>query len=181
MAFGFGRKNKNKDDRYADAEDAALGLNDGGISGDADAAQLGLPPDPSDTVYDRALHGPLDESEVEGRDGYVDLGALLVTRGTEILGIISERDYARKVVLKGKFSRDVPVSEIMTSRVLYVGPSQTTDECMALMIDKRVRHLPVVENECLVGFISVGDVVKAVIDEKQLLITELENYITGRR
>jgi len=110
-----------------------------------------------------------------------DLGALLVTRGTEILGIISERDYARKVVLKGKFSRDVPVSEIMTSRVLYVGPSQTTDECMALMIDKRVRHLPVVENECLVGFISVGDVVKSVIDEKQLLITELENYITGRR
>ena len=110
-----------------------------------------------------------------------DLGALLVTRGTEILGIISERDYARKVVLKGKFSRDVPVSEIMTSRVLYVGPSQTTDECMALMIDKRVRHLPVVENECLVGFITVGDVVKAVIDEKQLLITELENYITGRR
>lgn len=110
-----------------------------------------------------------------------DIGALLVTRGTEILGVISERDYARKVVLKGKFSRDVPVSEIMTTRVLYIGPSQNMDDCMALMIDKRVRHLPVVENDNLVGFISIGDVVKAVIDEKQLLIDELENYIIGRR
>lgn len=110
-----------------------------------------------------------------------DIGALLVTRGTDILGVISERDYARKVVLKGKFSRDVPVSEIMTTRVLYIGPSQNMDDCMALMIDKRVRHLPVVENDNLVGFISIGDVVKAVIDEKQLLIDELENYIIGRR
>jgi CBS domain-containing protein len=110
-----------------------------------------------------------------------EVGALLVIDQGHIYGILSERDYARKVILKGKFSKDVPVREIMTDRVLYVRPSQTVEECMALMIDKRVRHLPVIEDGKIVGLISIGDVVKGLITEKELLIEELENYIIGRR
>jgi CBS domain-containing protein len=110
-----------------------------------------------------------------------EVGALLVIDQGHIYGILSERDYARKVILKGKFSKDVPVREIMTDRILYVRPSQTVEECMALMIDKRVRHLPVIEDGRIVGLISIGDVVKGLITEKELLIEELENYIIGRR
>ncbi len=110
-----------------------------------------------------------------------EVGALLVLDQGHIHGILTERDYARKIVLKGKFSKDVPVRDIMTDRVLYVRPSQTVEECMALMIDKRVRHLPVIEGGKIVGLISIGDVVKEVISEKEHLIVELENYITGRR
>ncbi len=106
-------------------------------------------------------------------------GALLVLKDDEVVGIMTERDYARKVALLGKFSKDTLVQEIMSSIIFYVDPSFSTEECMALMIDKRVRHLPVMENEKLVGIISIGDVVKAVIDEKEFLISQLEHYIKG--
>jgi len=96
------------------------------------------------------------------------------------VGIFSERDYARKVILKGKSSKDTPVQEIMSSHVLYVRPEQTIEDCMALMTDKRVRHLPVLEQGKIAGVISIGDVVKALIAEQQFIIEQLQNYITGR-
>jgi len=105
------------------------------------------------------------------------IGAVVVTRDGRVVGILSERDYARQVVLKGKTSRETPVHEIMTSRVVYVRLQHSIEDCMALMTDKRVRHLPVIEEEKLVGIISIGDVVKAVISEKQFIIEQLENYI----
>ncbi len=109
-----------------------------------------------------------------------NVGALLVVEGERLVGILSERDYARKVILKGKSSREIPVREIMSANVLYVRPQQTVEECMALMTDKRVRHLPVLDEERLVGVISIGDVVKAIIDEQEFMIEQLQNYITGR-
>jgi CBS domain-containing protein len=108
-----------------------------------------------------------------------DIGAVLVVSGEELVGVLSERDYARQVVLKGKASRDTPVREIMTSRVIYIRPEQTLEDCMALMTDKHVRHLPVVVGGRIEGLLSIGDVVKAVISEKQFLIQQLENYITS--
>jgi CBS domain-containing protein len=109
------------------------------------------------------------------------VGALLVLEGGKLAGIISERDYARKVVLKGKSSLETPVREIMTEKVFFVRPEQTIEECMALMTEKHIRHLPVLVGEAVVGVISIGDLVKAVIDEKDFLIKQLENYITGSR
>jgi len=109
-----------------------------------------------------------------------DVGAVLVLDSAQrVVGVLSERDYARQVILKGKTSKETPVSEIMTSRVVYVRPEQTVDDCMALMTDKHVRHLPVVQEGRLLGLLSIGDVVKAVISEKQFLIQQLENYITS--
>jgi CBS domain-containing protein len=108
-----------------------------------------------------------------------DIGALLVYKEKKVAGIISERDYARKVVLKGKSAENTQVSEIMTSEVLCTSPSNSIEECMAVMTDKKVRHLPVVEDEKIVGLISIGDVVNAIISEKQFVITQLENYIKG--
>src|SRR5574342_1019414 len=110
-----------------------------------------------------------------------DVGALLVLEGSRLVGIISERDYARKVVLKGKSSLDTPVREIMTGRVMCVRPDQTVEECMAMVTEKRIRHLPVVVDDEVVGVVSIGDLVKASIDEKDFLIKQLENYITGSR
>ena len=110
-----------------------------------------------------------------------DVGALLVLDGASIVGIISERDYARKVALEGKSSKECLVSEIMSSNVIYVEVDSTTDQCMALMINKKVRHLPVYDKGKLVGVISIGDVVNAVIDEKEFEIDQLVRYITGSR
>ena len=105
------------------------------------------------------------------------IGAILVIEKGEIVGIMSERDYARKVVLEGKSSKDSKVSDIMSNKVIYVGTDTMVEECMALMIEKRIRHLPVLENNELMGIISIGDVVKAVIDEKEFVISQLVHYI----
>jgi CBS domain-containing protein len=109
-----------------------------------------------------------------------NIGALIVLEGKEVVGIVSERDYARKVILKDKSSKETPVKEIMTSRVRYVTPDKSAEDCLALMNENRIRHLPVYENEELIGVVSIGDVVKAVIEEKEITIENLENYITGR-
>lgn len=108
-----------------------------------------------------------------------DIGALLVIDDGKIVGIISERDYARKIAILGKTSKDEPVREIMSESVIYVEENQSVEECMVLMINKRVRHLPVLTNGELIGLISIGDVVKGVIDEKEFTIDQLVNYIKG--
>jgi CBS domain-containing protein len=110
-----------------------------------------------------------------------NVGALLVLEGGEIVGIVSERDYARKVILKNKASKHIPVREIMSSQVVCVGPEQKVDACMALMTEKHIRHLAVMENRNLIGVISIGDVVKAIIDQQQFTIEQLEHYISGGR
>ncbi len=108
-----------------------------------------------------------------------NIGAVLVVdRSSRPVGIFSERDYARKVVLKGKHSQDTPVGDAMTEGVLTVSPSRAIDECMQLMIEKRVRHLPVVQEETVVGMISIGDVLKAALSDRESLIEQLEEYIT---
>jgi CBS domain-containing protein len=108
-----------------------------------------------------------------------NIGAVLVLDGAKLAGIFSERDYARKIILHGKASKDTPVKDIMTSKVVTVRPDQTIETCMALMTDKHFRHLPVVEGDQVVGVISIGDVVKAVIAEQEFRIEQLESYITG--
>jgi CBS domain-containing protein len=108
-----------------------------------------------------------------------NIGALLVLEADRPVGIFSERDYARQVILKGKASKDTPVREVMTSRVVFVRLEQNIEECMALMTDKRFRHLPVLEEGQLAGLLSIGDVVKAVISEKDFLIEQLANYISS--
>jgi CBS domain-containing protein len=110
-----------------------------------------------------------------------EVGALLVLDGESLVGIISERDYARKVALEGKSSKECLVSDIMSSNVIYVEVDTTTDECMALMINKKVRHLPVYDTGKLAGVISIGDVVNAIIDEKEFEIDQLVRYITDSR
>jgi len=108
-----------------------------------------------------------------------NIGALLVLDGGRPVGIFSERDYARQVILKGKTSKDTPVRDVMTSRVVFVRPEQSIEECMALMTDKRFRHLPVLEEGQLAGLLSIGDVVKALISERDFLIEQLANYISS--
>jgi CBS domain-containing protein len=109
-----------------------------------------------------------------------DIGALLVLDGEKLVGIFTERDYARKVILHGKSSKETLVREIMSDRVAYVTPATTLDECMALMTERRFRHLPVLsEADEVLGIISIGDLVKETISDQQMIISELERYITG--
>jgi len=108
-----------------------------------------------------------------------DIGAVLVCEGDQLLGILTERDYARKVALMGRASRDSPVRAIMTASIVVIPPNRTVEECMALMTERRCRHLPVVENGHVVGLISIGDLVKATIDEQEFTINQLKNYIAG--
>lgn len=107
------------------------------------------------------------------------VGALLVMENDKPIGIVTERDYARKVALEGRSSRDALVKDIMSTRVLCVNPQRTIQDCMALMTDKRARHLPVVDHKNVIGMISIGDLVKAVIAEQQFVIDQLHDYITG--
>ncbi|KAA1007256.1 CBS domain-containing protein [Paraburkholderia panacisoli] len=109
------------------------------------------------------------------------IGALVVTDGDSIAGIITERDYARKVVLMDRSSKATPVRDIMSKAVRFVRPDQTTEDCMALMTERRMRHLPVIENDRLVGMVSIGDLVKNIIAEQQFTIQQLEFYIHGER
>ena len=110
-----------------------------------------------------------------------NIGALLVMEGEEVAGIITERDYARKIVLMSRSSRQTPVREIMTSAVMYVRPDQTSEECMVLMTENRLRHLPVIDGGRLLGIISIGDLVKDIIAEQRFTIEQLEHYISGDR
>ena len=121
---------------------------------------------PSSTVLD-ALQVMADK----------EIGAVIVIDDGHLVGIFSERDYARKVVLQNKSSKDTPVREIMTEKVVCVRPEQTIEDCMGLMTDKRIRHLPVLEHKKVVGVISIGDVVKEMLSEKELIIKQLESYI----
>jgi len=114
------------------------------------------------------------------RMALVNVGALVVTEKGQLLGILSERDYARKVVLHGRYSKDTLVREIMTADPVCVEPSQPIELCMTLMTNRRIRHLPVLQDGKLMGVISIGDVVKAIIDEQKFEIQQLEQYIHGR-
>ena len=107
------------------------------------------------------------------------IGALLVMTGDKLVGIVSERDYARKVVLLGRSSSETPVADIMTAKVITVSPRQNANDCMRLMTEKRIRHLPVMSGERVVGVLSIGDLVSAVIEEHERTIAELETYIHG--
>ncbi len=109
-----------------------------------------------------------------------DIGAVLVMESGRLAGILSERDYARKIILKGRVSKDTPVRDIMVENVIGVSPSVSVEECMALMTEKRVRHLPVFEGDRLIGIVSIGDVVKAQIADREFEISQLTDYITGR-
>jgi len=110
-----------------------------------------------------------------------NIGALVVMEAEQVAGIITERDYARKIVLMSRSSKRTPVREVMTSAVMYVRPDQTSEECMVLMTENRLRHLPVIDDGRLLGIISIGDLVKDIIAEQRFTIEQLEHYISGER
>ena len=110
-----------------------------------------------------------------------DVGAVLVMEGEHVAGIFTERDYARKIAIMSRSSRDTLVRDVMTAAVMYVRPDQTSEECMALMTENRIRHLPVMDGDKLLGLVSIGDLVKDIISEQQFTIQQLEHYITGER
>ena len=110
-----------------------------------------------------------------------NIGALLVVEGERVVGIVSERDYARKIVLLARSSKDTLLREIMSAPVMYVRPDQSSEECMALMTENRLRHLPVMDGERLIGLVSIGDLVKDIISEQKFIIEQLEHYIAGQR
>ncbi|MDQ3058836.1 MAG: CBS domain-containing protein [Pseudomonadota bacterium] len=110
-----------------------------------------------------------------------NIGSLLIMDGQQVLGIFTERDYARKIALKGRASPQTPMQEVMTPSVMFVTPQQTSEQCMALMTENRLRHLPVMQDGELVGLISIGDLVKDIISEQQFIIEQLECYIAGKR
>jgi CBS domain-containing protein len=110
-----------------------------------------------------------------------NIGGLLICDNGRLAGIFTERDYARKLILKGKSSKDTPIRDLMTSNLVTVTPDTSVEQCMKLMTDKRIRHLPVLEEEKLVGLISIGDVVRFTIDEQKTIIEHLEHYITGHQ
>ena len=107
------------------------------------------------------------------------IGALLVMEEEKLVGIFSERDYARKVILKGKSSKNTPVGELMTKKVFYIDPQKNISDCMAMMTAKRIRHVPVIEDEKVIGIVTIGDIVNQIITEQEVTINHLENYITG--
>lgn len=107
-----------------------------------------------------------------------EVGALVVLEGESLVGIVSERDYARKVALQGRSSRDTKIKDIMTTRVAYARPDQSVEDCMAMMTEKRVRHLPVMDGDKVLGMISIGDLVKSIIEEQKHVIEQLEQYIS---
>jgi CBS domain-containing protein len=110
-----------------------------------------------------------------------NIGALVVTEGVHLVGIVTERDYARKIVLRGRTSLETPVREIMSTKVICARLDQRVEECMAIMTAKALRHLPVLEHKRIIGIVSIGDLVKSVIDDKQFIIEQLEHYIHGDR
>ena len=132
---------------------------------------------PSQTVHTIAPTAPVLEAIKLMAEKHI--GALLVLEGERVAGIVTERDYARKVVLKSRSSADTPVRDIMTAEVMFVRPDQTCEECMALMTDKRLRHLPVMDGDRLIGLVSIGDLVKEVISDQQFTIAQLQHYISG--
>ena len=123
---------------------------------------------PDSSVYDA-----LEELEEK------NLGGLVVVENEKLIGVFTERDYARKVILKGRSSKETIVRDIMSSRPIFVNPDNTIDDCMQLMSDKHIRHLPVLENDKLIGVISISDIVRYIFNEKDFIIENLEHYITG--
>jgi len=108
-----------------------------------------------------------------------EIGAVLVLDSEKLVGILTERDYARRVVLLGRSSKDSSVADVMTSSIVCVAPERSVEECMALMTDKRLRHLPVIDHKKVIGLISIGDLVKATIADQEFMIAQLQSYITG--